>query len=120
MEKPPMSALPRDLDDMPHRPVSQFAGWRELAQSARANGGVAITEAGHVELVVLTATQYQQMAELAGKQAALAPSPALEALEARYTERLSALQAPDMRDRVNGLLKAKGRFSTAPMAGESF
>ena len=111
--------LPR-LEDLPHQTASDVKNkWREVVREVRESGSVAITSHSSVEMVLVNANAYRQLAASAAalneREAAL-----LEQLSAQFNDRLASLQAPDAERRAAAVFLRKGRLSSRPKAGSSF
>ena len=114
-----IAELPQ-LEDLPRQTASDVKNkWREVMREVRAAGSVAITNHSSVEVVLVTAEAYRQ---LAASAAALKEREAavLDQLAAQFHQRLASLQAPDARDKATAVLRRKGQLSTRPKAGTSF
>ena len=108
------------LEDLPRQTASDVKNkWREVVREVREAGSVAITNHSSVELVLVNAETYRQ---LAASAAALKEREAavLEQLSAQFNQRLANLQAPDAGDQAAAVFKRKGRLSTRPKAGTAF
>jgi hypothetical protein len=114
-----MSAEVLPLDGLPRQNASQVKNkWGEVVRLARRAGGVAITSHSKVEMVLLDAGVYQNLAEQAdafqSREAAV-----LDDLSKRFDTRLAALRAPGARQKVQALLKSRGKLTQRPRAGTS-
>jgi len=114
-----MKTFPQ-LDALPHRNATQVKNkWGDLVREVRASGGVAVTHHDKVEMVVVEAGAYREMAALVeaarGRQ-----QEALAELTAEFDRRLAALKAPDARDWVEAAMASRGRVTPRPKAGPSF
>jgi prevent-host-death family protein len=115
-----MSAEALPLDGLPRQNASQVKNkWGEVVRLARKAGGVAITSHSKVEMVLLDAEVYQSLAEQAdafqSREAAV-----LDDLSKRFDARLVALRAPGARQKVQALLKSRGKLTQRPRAGTSY
>lgn len=114
-----ISELPK-LEDLPRQTASDVKNkWREVVREVRASGSVAITNHSSVEVVLVNADAYRQ---LAASAAALKEREAsvLDELSAQFNERLAGLQAPDAGKKAAAVFQRRGRLSTRPKAGTSF
>ena len=114
-----MVALPK-LEDLPRQTASDVKNkWREVVREVRESGSVAITNHSSVEVVLVNAEAYR---ELAASAAALKEREAavLDQLSAQFNERLASLQAPDAARKAAAVFKRKGKLSTRPKAGTAF
>lgn len=114
-----ISELPL-LEDLPRQSASDVKNkWREVVREVREAGSVAITNHSAVEVVLVNAEAYRQ---LAASAAALKEREAsvLDQLAAQFTQRLASLQAPDSGDKAAAVLQRKGRLSRRPKAGSAF
>ena len=113
------AALPK-LEDLPRQTASDVKNkWREVVREVRESGSVAITNHSSVELVLVNAEAYRQ---LAASSAALQEREAavMEQLAAQFDERLAALRAPAAAKKAAAVFKRKGKLSTRPKAGSAF
>ena len=113
------AALPK-LEDLPRQTASDVKNkWREVVREVRESGSVAITNHSSVELVLVNAEAYRQ---LAASAAALQEREAavMEQLSAQFDERLAALRAPAAARKAAAVFKRKGKLSTRPKAGSAF
>jgi hypothetical protein len=115
-----MAARLPQIEELPRRNATQVKNkWGDLVREVRASGSVAVTHHDKVEMVVVEAAQYREMAALAAgidgrHQAALAE------LSAEFDRHLAAVQAPDARQRAAAALASRGRVTPRPKAGASF
>lgn len=108
------------LDDLPRHNASSVKNkWREVVREVRETGSVAITNHATVEMVLVDAATYQQLAAsaqaLKDREQSL-----LDQLNAQFNQRLAELQAPDAADKLNALFERQGRLMQRPKAGASF
>lgn len=118
-QEPHVVALPK-LEDLPRQTASDVKNkWREVVREVRESGSVAITNHSSVEMVLVNAEAYRQ---LAASAAALQEREAavLDQLSAQFDQRLASLQAPDAADKAAAVFRRKGRLSTRPKAGPAF
>ena len=114
-----MAARLPQIEELRRRNATEVKNkWGELVREVRANGSVAVTHHDKVEMVVVEAGRYREMAALVDgidgrRQAALAE------LTAEFDRHLAALQAPDARQRVDATMAARGRVTPRPKAGTS-
>ena len=114
-----IAELPK-LEDLPRQTASDVKNkWREVVREVREAGSVAITNHSAVEVVLVNAEAYRQ---LAASAAALKEREAavLDQLAAQFDERLASLQAPGAGTKAGAVFKRKGKLSTRPKAGTSF
>ena len=109
-----------ELNRLPRHTASDVKNrWRDLVQEVRTAGSVAVTNHAKVELVLVDAETYSQLAASAAalreREQAL-----LEQLSAQFQERLATLQAPDAHDKVSGVFGRKGQLTKRPVAGGSY
>jgi antitoxin (DNA-binding transcriptional repressor) of toxin-antitoxin stability system len=115
-----MAARLPKIEELPHRNATEVKNrWGDLVREVRANGSVAVTHHDKVEMVVVEAGRYREMAALvdgaeARRQAVLAD------LAADFDRHLAALKAPDARKRVDTAMATRGRVTPRPKAGASF
>jgi prevent-host-death family protein len=111
--------LPK-LEDLPRQTASDVKNkWREVVREVREAGSVAITNHSSVEVVLVNAEAYRQ---LAASAAALKEreSAVLEELSAQFEQRLASLQVSDAAHKAAAVFQRKGRLSTRPKAGTAF
>lgn len=114
-----MAGLPQ-IEELPQRNATQVKNkWSDLVREVRARGSVAVTHHNRVEMVVVEAGKYREMATLVAGAAALRQA-ALADLAAEFDERLAALKAPDVRGRMEDAMASEGRVEPRPKAGTSF
>jgi prevent-host-death family protein len=114
-----IAELPK-LEDLPRQTASDVKNkWREVVREVRESGSIAITNHSSVEVVLVDAQAYRQ---LAASAAALKEREAsvLDELSAQFDRRLASLQAPDAGRKAAAVFKRKGKLSTRPKAGTSF
>jgi hypothetical protein len=110
----------RALEDLPHRSATEVKNkWGDVVREVRASGSVAVTVHDKVEMVVMAAGRYREMAALVEgikerRRATLAE------LAAEFDDHLAALQSPDARGRIEEAMESRGRVLTRPKAGTSF
>jgi antitoxin (DNA-binding transcriptional repressor) of toxin-antitoxin stability system len=115
-----MAARLPQIEQLPRRNATEVKNrWGDLVREVRANGSVAVTHHDKVEMVVVEAARYREMAALvedidARRHAALAD------LSAEFDRHLAALKAPDARKRVDAAMATRGRVTPRPKAGASF
>ena len=114
-----IAELPK-LEDLPRQTASDVKNkWREVVREVRAAGSVAITNHSSVEMVLVDAEAYRQ---LAASAAALKEREAtvLDQLSAQFNQRLASLQAPDAAAKAAAVFQRKGRLANRPKAGTAF
>lgn len=114
-----IAELPR-LEDLPRQTASDVKNkWREVLREVRAAGSVAVTNHSSVEVVLVNAEAYRQ---LAASVAALREREAavLDQLSAQFQQRLASLQAPDAGARTAAVFQRRGALSKRPKAGADF
>ncbi|MEA1652585.1 type II toxin-antitoxin system Phd/YefM family antitoxin [Nitrospirillum sp. BR 11164] len=105
---------------MPRRNATQVRSrWAEVAREVQANGGMAITNHDRVEMVLLSAEEYDRLAAKATGGAAHQQA-VLDRLTAQFDVALAALQEPGVADRLEQLLSAQGQGKIRPKAGPSY
>lgn len=116
-------SMPTDfpmLDDLPRQTASDVKNkWRQVVREVREAGSVAITNHSSVEVVLVNAEAYRQ---LAASAAALKErdASALAQLSAQFNERLASLQAPGAGKKAAAVFQRRGRLATRPKAGPAF
>lgn len=109
-----------NLEDLPRQTASDVKNkWREVVREVRATGSVAITNHSSVEVVLVDADAYRQ---LAASAAAFKERETLilDQLSAQFKERLASLQAPDAGAKAAAVFQRRGRLSSRPKAGTAF
>jgi len=115
-----MAARLPQIEELPRRNATEVKNkWGDLVREVRANGSVAVTHHDKVEMVVVEAARYREMAALVDDIDARRRS-ALADLAAEFDRHLAALKAPDARRRVDAAMASRGRATPRPKAGASF
>lgn len=105
------------LDKLSRRTASDVrAKWREVVCQVRQTGSVAIANKDEVELVLMDADTYRQLAESAASLKARERL-VLDQLAADFDRRLSALQQPDSKRNVSAAFDSMGKLVGRPKAG---
>lgn len=103
------------LDELPRQNASQVKNkWGEVVRQVREAGSVAITNHAAVEMVLLDAATYRDLAarvESLNAQLQAREQAALYDLSGRFEARLAALQSPDASGKARSLFEAKGKLS---------
>jgi prevent-host-death family protein len=117
-----MSALLRDLDELPQQNATQVKNkWGDVVRQVQQEGSVAITNHATVEMVMIAANTYRQMTALMEEIRERERKVKLDELERRFDERLAVLQQPDARDRLDAMFASRGKFKKQrPIAGETY
>jgi prevent-host-death family protein len=109
-----------DLEQLRRQTASDVKNkWREVVRVVRETGCVAITNHAEVEVVLVDANTYRQLAESAAALKARERS-VLDQLAADFNRRLSALQQPDAAHQVEAVFASKGRLAKRPKAGAGY
>lgn len=115
-----MAAHFPQIEELPRKTATQVKNkWRDLVREVRASGSVAVTHHDTVEMVVVEAARYREMAALVDRSARRQKETLTE-LTAEFDRRLAELRVPDARQRVEKALASKGRTTPRPKAGTSF
>ncbi|MBE7940785.1 MULTISPECIES: type II toxin-antitoxin system prevent-host-death family antitoxin [Ramlibacter] len=111
---PQLEALPRQkASDVKNR-------WRDLVREVHASGSVAITNHSTVEMVLVTAEAYRELAASAAELKAREAS-ALDRLSEQFQARLASLQAPGAAAQAAAVFERQGRIAAPrPKAGPAF
>lgn len=112
-----MAAEALAIENMPRWTATHARNaWRQLMLKVQSAGGVAITNHDKIEIVVLSADDYNRLIASmdADKQAML------DRLTARFDASLVSLNEPGVAHKAKRLLAAKGRIRHAPKAGKTF
>jgi antitoxin (DNA-binding transcriptional repressor) of toxin-antitoxin stability system len=108
------------IEDLPRRNSTQVKNkWSDLVREVRASGSVAVTHHDRVEMVVVEADKYREMAALT-EGVELRRQAALSELTAEFDKRLAELRAPGARERVEAAMESRGRVTPRPKAGASY
>jgi len=108
------------IEDLPRRNSTQVKNkWSDLVREVRASGSVAVTNHDRVEMVVVEADKYREMAALT-QSIEQRQQAALIELSAEFDRQLADLNAPDAHERVEAAMESRGRVMPRPKAGESF
>jgi prevent-host-death family protein len=116
-----------DLDELPRQNASQVKNkWGEVVRQVHRAGSVAITNHSAVEMVLLDAATYRDLAarvESLNASLQAREQAALYDLSGRFEARLAALQKPDAAAKAEALFEAKGKLGKAgrrPKAGSAY
>jgi prevent-host-death family protein len=108
------------IEELPRRNATEAKNrWGGLVREVRALGTVAITSHETVEVVIIEAEKYREMAALV-RGAEQRRKAALEELSAEFDRHLASLQRPDTRARIDAAMAANGRIKTRAKAGPAF
>lgn len=111
-------SLPQ-IEELPRRNATEAKNrWGGFVREVRALGAIAITSHGYVEVVVIEAGKYRELAAFVGA-AEERRKAALAELSAEFDRHLASLQGPDAKARVDAAMAAKGRVKTRSKAGDS-
>lgn len=108
-----------EIEKLPRRNATEAKNrWGALVREARTLGAIAITSHGYVEVVVMEAGKYRELAAFVGaaeehRKAVLAP------LSAEFGQHFASLRRPDAKARVDAAIAAKGRVKARSKAGDS-
>lgn len=91
-------------------------GWRGVMRTLQAGGAVLVTNHAQPEAVIMGAREYQAMLELV-KHAKSREAAELDALRARFDERLAALRVPDAGGRLRSVMRHPARLRGKVKAG---
>jgi prevent-host-death family protein len=108
------------LDRLPRQSASNVKNhWREVVREVHKAGSVAVTNHSTVELVLVDAATYE---ELAASAAALKERErsVLDRLEADFSQRLGVLQEPGAGKKAAAVFAGRGKLSKRPKAGGSY
>src|SRR6478609_1912057 len=96
------------LDELPRHTASQVKNkWGDVVRQVNRSGAAAVTNHSSVEMVLMPASEYEQLFnELASLRAQRQNS--LDELTLRFNARLTLLQQPDAAARVEALFNARG------------
>lgn len=107
-----------DLDTLPRTPATSIKtlGWRGVMQAVQQDGAVLVTNHDRPEAVILSTGAYLALAR-AARTARRNDADVLEALRARFDERLAALQDDDAGDRLRAVMDAPAKLRGKARAG---
>lgn len=109
-----------EIEKLPRRNATEAKNrWGGLVRDVRKLGTIAITSHEKVEVVILEAGKYREMAALVDDVEQRRKA-ALEKLSAEFDRHLASLQVPGARARVEAAMGAKGRVRRRSKAGASF
>ncbi|WP_044564728.1 type II toxin-antitoxin system prevent-host-death family antitoxin [Azospirillum sp. B4] len=115
-----MAAKRSNLYALPRRNATQVRSrWAEVAREVQAGGSVAITNHDRVEMVLVSAEEYDRLVTRAASGLAYQQS-VLARLTAQFDAELAILQEPDAADRLEQLLSVQGQGKIRPKAGPSY
>ncbi|NRF67161.1 type II toxin-antitoxin system Phd/YefM family antitoxin [Aquincola sp. S2] len=110
----------RALNDLPRQNATQVKNrWGEVVRLVRQSGSVAITHHANVEMVLVPAAVYEQVARELQTLKAQQQSQ-LEELAQRFEARLAGLQHAAAPQQLDALLAARGKLTRRPKAGATF
>jgi prevent-host-death family protein len=113
------AGLPQ-IEELPRRNATQVKNqWSDLVREVRTRGSVAVTRHDKIEMVVIDAAKYREMAALV-RGAAARQQEILAELSTEFDRRLAALKAPDARRRMAAAMESRGQLKVRPKAGDSF
>jgi prevent-host-death family protein len=109
-----------NLDELPRQTASDVKNrWRDVVREVRETGSVAVTSHSAVQMVLVNAEVYSQLAASAAalkeRERAI-----LDELSAQFKQRLASLSAPDAAERAAAVFQRKGKLAARPKAGVSF
>lgn len=108
------------LDHLPRQSASHVKNkWRDVVREVRTTGSIAITNHSAVELVLVDAATYEQLAASAAALKAREAS-VLDQLASQFDQRLAVLAQPDAQDKVTAAFARKGKLAHRPKAGAAF
>ncbi|MEA1674943.1 type II toxin-antitoxin system Phd/YefM family antitoxin [Nitrospirillum sp. BR 11163] len=115
-----MVARRSSIEALPRRNATQVRSrWAEVAREVQVSGSVAITNHDRVEMVLVSAEEYERLATKAA--GGLAQQQAtLDRLVAQFDAELATLREPGARDRLEDMLASKGQGGPRPKAGYSY
>ncbi|MEI9984409.1 MAG: type II toxin-antitoxin system prevent-host-death family antitoxin [Aliidongia sp.] len=115
-----MATSPLDIDTMPRHSSTQVKNnWAELVREVRQSGSVAITNHSKVEMVLVEADQYRDMAaQIEAKR--LRDQAILDELTRRFDAQLAVLQQPDLEKKIQAMFDAGGKLKNRPKAGTTY
>lgn len=112
IQAPPAESLVnRTATEAQHR-------WGSIARDVAKEGKIAITSHGHVEMVILSRAEYEQMAAALNRAAKPQEDP-LDVLRSRFQDRLAAMQDGSMGDRIKAMQEIGPADWSPPAAGDS-
>jgi prevent-host-death family protein len=108
------------LEELPQQNASQVKNkWGEVVRQVQQSGSVAITNHSTVEMVLVNAATYRQLAaEISALNAR--EQTVLDELAGRFNARLAVLQQPEAGRKIEAVFAARGKLARRPKAGTSF
>jgi len=108
------------LEELPQHNASQVKNkWGEVVRQVHQSGSVAITNHSTVEMVLVNAATYRQLAaEISALNAR--EQTVLDELAGRFNARLAVLQQPEVGRKIEAVFAARGKLARRPKAGTSF
>jgi prevent-host-death family protein len=108
------------LDQLPRQTASHVKNkWRDVLREVHEVGSVAVTNHAAVDVVLVDAATYEQLAAsaaaLKARETAL-----LGQLSDQFDQRLAMLQQPDAGDKVAAVFASQGKLKSRPKAGAAF
>lgn len=115
-----MTAKALATDTMPRHSATQVKNnWAELVRQVRQSGSVAITNHAKVEMVLIDAERYEEMAaQVEAKRQR--DQAILDELTRRFDEQLAVLKQPDIREKMQAVFDAGGKLKIRPKAGMTY
>jgi len=108
------------LDRLPRQSASHVKNkWRDVVREVRTAGSIAITNHSAVELVLVDAATYEQLAASAAALKAREAS-VLDQLASQFDQRLAVLDQHDAQGKVTAVFARKGKLANRPKAGAAF
>lgn len=115
----PADIIP-SLEKLPQESATQVKNkWAEVVRKVRKLGSVAVTQHNQVEMVVMDAETYRKISALAEKARARSEAQLAE-LSTDFDRRLASFKTDGIRDRVEGVMSARGRAKRPAKAGDAY
>lgn len=108
------------IEDLPRTPASDVKklGWRGVMRAVGRKGKVVVTNHDEPEAVILSVEDYAAIVR-ALHEAGDRSEQALDALRARFDERLASLRAADAGSRLRGVMRGPAKLGGKVKAGAS-
>ena len=108
------------LEQLPQRTATQLKNeWAEIVREMGKFGSVAITDHGQIGMVLMDAEVYRKISTLVEQNVQYGDA-SLTTISATFDQRLASFKSEGIRDRVDGVMSARGRIRRRPKAGPAY
>ena len=116
-----MASMNSSFSDLPRIPASDVKkrGWRGVMRALTSKGPVVVTNHSEPEAVILSVQDYDRMLTIV-KETESRTEAGLEALRHRFDERLAALRAPNVGDRLRAISRSPAKLRGKVKAGAGY